>query len=321
MKMANGTGSITRESGNRRRPWRARVTESFDGGKQRFRTIGYYATKKEALLALADYVQNPTERAQKLNLGTLHEEWQNTLTVRPNTLRNYINAWVVLEPLKDRQVNSLTVHDYQNAFDRSGKFEPTLRLTKVILRQMLEYAYAHDYIDGSIVGRIKYLNVGSRTPNSHARSVFTESEIKELWQGDNWLNKALLVLIYSGLRISEFCNLESADIDLEQRIITVRQSKTKAGVRTVPIARKILPLINDALSVKLSREAFRSRLKSVYPNHTTHDTRHTFISLMADKGIDERITKRIVGHKGSGLTENIYTHLDFNLLLDSVDML
>ena len=89
----------------------------------------------------------------------------------------------------------------------------------------------------------------------------------------------------------------------------------------MPIARKILPLINDALSVKLSREAFRSRLKSVYPNHTTHDTRHTFISLMADKGIDERITKRIVGHKGSGLTENIYTHLDFNLLLDSVDML
>ena len=88
MKMANGTGSITKESGNRRRPWRARVTESFDGGKQRFRTIGYYSTKKEALLALADYVQNPTERAQKLNLGTLHEEWQNTLTVRPNTLRN-----------------------------------------------------------------------------------------------------------------------------------------------------------------------------------------------------------------------------------------
>jgi hypothetical protein len=50
------------------------VTESFNGGKQRFRTIGYYSTKKEALLALADYVQNPTERAQKLNLGTLHEE-------------------------------------------------------------------------------------------------------------------------------------------------------------------------------------------------------------------------------------------------------
>lgn len=53
MKLPNGFGSVYKLSGNRRKPYRAIVTERWqiDTGKwkQKRKTIGYYESKKEAL--------------------------------------------------------------------------------------------------------------------------------------------------------------------------------------------------------------------------------------------------------------------------------
>ena len=61
MKLPNGFGSVYKLSGNRRKPYRAIVTERWQidtetgKWKQKRKTIGYYESKKEALQALADY--------------------------------------------------------------------------------------------------------------------------------------------------------------------------------------------------------------------------------------------------------------------------
>ena len=44
-------------------------------------------------------------------------------------------------------------------------------------------------------------------------------------------------------------------------------------------------------------------------NHRLHDTRHTIISLLTEAEVDERIIRSIVGHKGNGVTEEVYTHI------------
>ena len=44
-------------------------------------------------------------------------------------------------------------------------------------------------------------------------------------------------------------------------------------------------------------------------SHRPHDTRHTCISLLAEAGVDDRMVKKIVGHKGQGVTQQVYTHL------------
>lgn len=51
MRRENKSGSITKLSGNRRKPWRARKTFVCDG-KQRFIDIGCFKTKEEAEIAL-----------------------------------------------------------------------------------------------------------------------------------------------------------------------------------------------------------------------------------------------------------------------------
>ena len=45
----------------------------------------------------------------------------------------------------------------------------------------------------------------------------------------------------------------------------------------------------------------------------------TCISLLASAGVDERIVKKIVGHKGQGVTQVVYTHFEIVELIDAIN--
>ncbi len=64
MRLPNGYGSVTKLSGNRRKPYLARITRGWitdQTGKtiQNRVPIGTFKTKKEALQALAEYGASP----------------------------------------------------------------------------------------------------------------------------------------------------------------------------------------------------------------------------------------------------------------------
>lgn len=55
-------------------------------------------------------------------------------------------------------------------------------------------------------------------------------------------------------------------------------------------------------------------------SHRPHDTRHTCISLLAEAGVDDRMVKKIAGHKGQGgVTQQVYTHFEIQALLDAIN--
>ncbi len=41
--------------------------------------------------------------------------------------------------------------------------------------------------------------------------------------------------------------------------------------------------------------------------------------LLAAAGVDERVVKKIVGHKGQGVTQIVYTHFEIAELLDAIN--
>ena len=60
MKNPNGYGSVIKLSGKRRRPFAARITTGYDdNGKQIYKYLGYYETRKEAMRELSLYSANP----------------------------------------------------------------------------------------------------------------------------------------------------------------------------------------------------------------------------------------------------------------------
>lgn len=66
-------------------------------------------------------------------------------------------------------------------------------------------------------------------------------------------------------------------------------------------------------------DSYRTPLiETLNMNHRPHDTHHTCISLLAAAGVGERIIKKIVGHKGQGGTETVYTHFELAELRDAI---
>ena len=43
------------------------------------------------------------------------------------------------------------------------------------------------------------------------------------------------------------------------------------------------------------------------------------ISLLAEAGVDDRLVKKIVGHKGQGVTQQVYTHFEIQALLEAIN--
>ena len=60
---------------------------------------------------------------------------------------------------------------------------------------------------------------------------------------ENKYYQIILMLLYNGVRISEFLNLKKENVHLDEQYFDVISSKTENGIRKVPIADKLLPSI------------------------------------------------------------------------------
>ena len=66
---------------------------------------------------------------------------------------------------------------------------------------------------------------------------------------------------------------------------------------------------------------FKEMFKDVLPNHMPHDTRHTFVTMLTENGIDQRVIQTIVGHsRGRTVTER-YTHISLEKMREAVETL
>lgn len=78
MKNPNGFGTVYKLSGTRRKPFIARVTTGWVDGRQIFETIGYFKSRKEANIALAEYNKNPYDISiKKLTFSDVYEKWSD----------------------------------------------------------------------------------------------------------------------------------------------------------------------------------------------------------------------------------------------------
>ena len=209
----------------------------------------------------------------------------------------------------------------------------------VLLAHMYTYAVIHEIIpkERNVVEYINIKKAGN--PNALDREPFSKKEIARIWEvkDSNIYYTVVLMLIYTGCRIGELLDLRKEDVNLSERWFKVIASKTEAGIRTVPIAEKMIPffeywynlnaceyLLTTPDSKHLSyRNYYNSYwiplIEALGMKHRPHDTRHTCISLLAAARVDERIIKKIVGHKGQGVTQVVYTHLEIAELIDAID--
>lgn len=147
------------------------------------------------------------------------------------------------------------------------------------------------------------------------------------------------MLLYNGVRISEFLDLKKENVHLDEQYFDVISRKTENGIRKVPIADKFLPFYKAWFEDNPECEYlihtpdgkhfqyrnyydsyFHPLMEQLKIDRTPHCCRHTCISMLAEAGVDQTIIKKIVGHSGAmTLTEKVYTHFDIKELVDAIN--
>ncbi|OGY44261.1 MAG: hypothetical protein A3J62_02935 [Candidatus Buchananbacteria bacterium RIFCSPHIGHO2_02_FULL_38_8] len=160
--------------------------------------------------------------------------------------------------------------------------------------------------------------------------VLSKLEVRQLLSVvKNAKHKLILALMYSaGLRVSEVVKLKAEDIDLENKIVWVRQGKGRKDRQSI-ISEKLVCVLgkliknktvgqylfpgqklNTHLSSRSVEKIFSRALNSadIKKRATCHSLRHSFATHLLEDGTDIRYIQQLLGHKHLETTQ-IYTRV------------
>ena len=210
-----------------------------------------------------------------------------------------------------------------------------------VMQSSLRTAYELGYTASYTADKIK-------RPRSNEKKVecFSLDEQKKIEQYILSKNKPTLfgifLCLYTGLRIGELLALEWADVDLKKGELQVNKTcydsisdgvfsritdtpKTVSSVRTIPIPRKLLPMLREAkkksrsiyvvsngekqISVRSYQRTFTLLQQHLdIPRRGFHSLRHTFATRALECGMDVKTLSELLGHKSPTVTLSRYAH-------------
>ena len=396
MRLPNGFGSVTKLSGKRRNPWRARATRGWEitekGTKQLYVNLGCYEKKIQGIQALTAYhndpdiftglldmykkghvtiddlfaLRLPKTSPEKIiknieNVGTTLEQiyvlWfadsgkYGCASKSDQRIRVYRRSWELCEPIKHMLVSDITLEVMQNLIDESDENKIKLGNVKQLLKMLFAYSIIKNVIkkDDNMV---EYIDLSQASdPKRRKSKRLSTASVNAIWETSSNITAfgelgiyiyTILILSYTGLRISELLDLKKERIFLDKRYLSVDDSKTPSGIRLVPISEKIIPFIEFWLSHNdskylISSFAGKHLSASVFTNsywnklidglgfsgmnYTTHSCRKFCTSMLTTKKVDERWIKKIIGHKAQDLTEDVYTEIEIEPLIEAINLI
>ncbi len=338
MRNANGYGSVYKLSGKRRRPYVAVKTVSLKGGIQKRVVLGYYEGSKEAKIALAEYNRDPYDlTAAKITFYEVYEKMmkQDIEKVTSKTYSFKKSLVKFFEPVYNTPIKDIKLAILQQLFDSNKSYSyGTLSLKKSLCIQIFDFALKRELVEKNY-GIL--IDINKKNEKVIQRKIFTSDEIDKLWELSGIQDvDIILTMIYTGLRIGELLELKISNINLEDRYC-IAGSKTEAGKdRLIPFNYRILPVITRYISTekiylfqsirnkKIKYTNWRTTkfiplMEKIKMEHTIHDCRHTFASLLSNADANTTAIAKIIGHSNYGVTEKVYTHKDIEELKKAVD--
>lgn len=179
---------------------------------------------------------------------------------------------------------------------------------------------------------------GSRRQRSatKARQPFTPAEVVTFLQAaieeeDQALADLIRLGMWTGCRLEELCSLRTENVDTTKRgtsVIHIKDAKTAAGRRAVPIHSKLRPtlvrLVKDSTDgfvlsglkpnkygdrgSALGKRFGRLKTRRGYgPQHVFHSIRKTVITILENAGVPEGVVADLVGHEKPTMTYGLYS--------------
>jgi integrase len=261
------------------------------------------------------------------------------------------NARPLKEFFKNTQLRQITPAQtaaYQNARTEAGRAPKTINGELSVLRQVLRRAKLwYRFEDEYTTLRNRKAPVGrALTPDEQER-LFEVARTKPAWL---YAYVAAILAFYCGLRACEIKGLHWEDIDLPNRLLHVRRSKTPAVWRSPTLNVTCLRVLQELQAVAANlgfaepahfvfpwhgrnkrhdptrpmtswRTAWRSVRKAAgLPHVRFHDGRHTAITTLAEKGLPDWVIQAQVGHVAPEMMKT-YSHIRRQALNQAADAL
>lgn len=336
MRNPNGYGTVAKLSGKRRRPYIVKKTVGWnDKGQPVYDIIGYTETREKGNMLLAEYNREPwdVDRA-KITLGELFALWKEKKAPRLGKAnrRSLCSAYNHCAALYRQPYKTIRSYQMQDTIDLCGKSASTQANIKSLWGHLDRFALELDIINRC------YSELLTSAPMPPTNRVpFTEDEIKTVWEhaSDAWVD-SILVLLYSGWRISELLGMRKSDVDLD--VGTMKGGvKTEAGKnRIVPIHPRIRPIIESRMtspgdylfsrggkkcSDSQYRVLWRGLMDLLHMQHTPHECRHTFRSRLDAAGANQKCCDLLMGHLSKDTGNRVYNHKTLSDLVETIALL
>lgn len=323
MRNPNGYGSVIKMSGNRRKTFVARKTVGWnEKGHPVYKYVGYYNTREEAMIALAEYNKSPWSiDAKKITFSSLFQLWLEKKgdKLGLSNKKSLIAAYKHSHLLCDIKYIEIKAWHMQECIDNCNLSYSTQNNIKNLFYHLDRFALEIDVISKG------YSQLTTTTPTPTAtKKTFTDEEIKKLWDNKDmeWVD-TVLIFLYTGFRLTELFELKTQNVDLEKQILK-GGIKTKAGKdRIIPIHPAILEFIKKRYDPQnlflLSQNGCKVNRNFYYPKwhklmsslnmkHTPHECRHTFRSVLDSAEANKRCIDILMGHQTRDIGERVYTH-------------
>jgi integrase len=338
IKRENGTGSVYHRKDLKRRPWIALAPAVKKNGKYQRIIIGNYATAQEAKDALYQYNKSPTEK-YNITVAEAFDEWSRIAyrKISAATQANYDAAYKKMKPVHDLKLRDLRTAQMQAIIDDNADMSrSSLSKIKLLFSQLLDYGMENDVL---LKNYAQFIVLPKEEKKQ--KDCFTDIELKKIEDAVGKVPYADLILImcYTGFRISEFLELTPFSCDAEKGTLTGGR-KTEAGKnRIIPIHPKIrshvAQWLNKGGQTIFCREdgkpfdVKRFRENCYYPalekigvrKLTPHATRHTFATRLSAAGVKPEDVQKLMGHSNFEITANVYIHQNLETLEKAVNQI
>ena len=336
------SGTVRKLPGNRTKPYAAYLPRSMG---EKF--IGSYDTAAKAsdAIALAISSRPASDRADWTLLEFYNSfKASNAYDLLSDSAKqSHRTAWKylsVIESLPMRSIKTAQIQSVVNSASEAGKSRAICEKIKNLASRLCQLAMAEDVMDKNYA---QLLDLPKS--NSIQKDEFTLEEIKLLKNHDSDIQaRLILILIFSGMRISELLMLKVSDINTDGWY-AIGGEKTEAGRnRIIPLIHTVQPYIENLMEgktaddllvtmpdgKKMSRDYFARFMFKKYliklgiltqPEDgekwrlSPHCTRHTNASLSVKLGIDKDILARVLGHVDyEQVTDKHYVHMEAQFL-------
>lgn len=256
-------GEMYIESLNGELPTNESFKQFFNGAKKEVKCIIPKASnsdKSQVLPVLASFIKQAPNRLNS-NGERISQHRVSHYTYLYNTLAKFEKKCGFTLYFEDFDTNTLT--GYQNYLTSKGLANNTIIKYLKLLWVIFRYAENLDIKVNQAFRKFK------THTNKKDSVVLSEQEIKMIWsyqaesECENNVKKLFLIGLHTGLRYSDYSQLNSANIDYNSQTITTIQQKTGQRV-TIPLHPSLANMLqNDTMPHSISGQKFNKYLKEM----------------------------------------------------------